>query len=111
MLCTETTKTIKICFQYTLNRKITKLLLSYYYAQVKNEQLFLNCVLILISVLFLNILQESQSAPYKVILHNKRFMKVPRSKFGRPAYNSVVGKDSWEDDLDSHDFTEDRHTY
>ncbi|CAH3107816.1 unnamed protein product [Pocillopora meandrina] len=48
---------------------------------------------------------ESLAAPYRVILHNRRFMKVPRNRNIRPAYNSMIGKDSLEYDTTSRAFS------
>ncbi|PFX20947.1 hypothetical protein AWC38_SpisGene14575 [Stylophora pistillata] len=41
---------------------------------------------------------ETLAAPYKVILHNRRFLKVPSNRNFRPAYDSMVRKDSLESD-------------
>ena len=45
-------------------------------------------------VMFLFIFQETPLSPYWVILHNKRFMKVPRTKL-QQADENVAFKDSW----------------
>lgn len=59
------------------------------------------------NVITLN-LQETLAAPYKIILHNRRFLKVSSNRNFRPAYDNMVGKDLLESDKISRAFLKDQ---
>ena len=59
---------------------------------------------------FLLMFQETLPASNKLMLHRKRFIKVPNSRLGS-LHRSLVGKESWEDDVHYRRYSEDRDTY
>lgn len=64
-----------------------------------------------LSMFFLLTLQDTLSSPLKAILHNKRFMKAPRTKLQSADYNVAGRKDSWEDEVYSRRYSNDRGIY